>query len=84
MRDRRVAFREAYSVDFWVNFPEANDFSSFFQYLGAKASSLHGSTPPAMGELPALPCASAVGDASPAEGSKGLLPAHRKGILRIL
>ena len=30
---------------------------------------LHGSTPPAMGELPVLPCASAVGDASPAEGS---------------
>ena len=26
-------------------------------------------TPPAMGELPALPCAPAVGDASPAEGS---------------
>ncbi len=30
---------------------------------------LHGSTPPATGELPALPRASAVGDASPAEGS---------------
>ncbi len=36
---------------------------------GQRPTSLHGSTPPAMGELPALPCASAVGDASPAEGS---------------
>ena len=35
----------------------------------ASCAPLHGSTPPAMGELPALPCASAVGDASPAEGS---------------
>ncbi len=41
--------------------------------LGGKrrstALTLHGSTPPAMGELPVLPYASAVGDASPAEGS---------------
>ena len=32
-------------------------------------SDLHGSTPPKMGEPPALPYASAVGEASPAEGS---------------
>ena len=37
--------------------------------IGVDLACLHGSTPPAMGELPALPCASAVGDASPAEGS---------------
>ena len=35
------------------------------------SAGLHGSTPPAMGELPVLPHASAVGDASPAEGSLG-------------
>ena len=42
----------------------------------------HGSTPPAMGELPALPCASAVGDASPAEGSHGSTPPQRWGNCR--
>ncbi len=41
-------------------------FSNSTVFYGA---GLHGRTPPAMGELPALPCASAVGDASPAEGS---------------
>ena len=36
------------------------------------ASALHGSTFPATGETPALPCASAVGEAPPAEGSYDL------------
>ena len=36
-------------------------------------ASLHGSTPPATGETPALPYASAVGEHSPAEGSELLL-----------
>ena len=41
-----------------------------FSFITGVSRFLHGSTPPAMGELPVLPYASAVGDASPAEGSK--------------
>lgn len=36
---------ERYSVDFWINLPGANDFSMFFQYVGAKVSSSKGLSP---------------------------------------
>ena len=41
-------------------------------YIVTRPAGLHGSTPPATGELPALPHASAVGETPPAEGSWGI------------
>ena len=30
------------SVDFWINLPDENDFSDFFQYLGVKTARYKG------------------------------------------
>ncbi len=34
--------RDQYGVDFWISFPRANDFVSFFQYAGHKTAKFKG------------------------------------------
>jgi hypothetical protein len=41
-RQGRDRFRRVYSVDFWINLPDENDFSDFFQYLGVKTARYKG------------------------------------------
>ena len=42
MTAERDRFRRVYSVDFWINLPDENDFSDFFQYLGVKTARYKG------------------------------------------
>jgi hypothetical protein len=39
MRTHQNRIMEVYQVHFWINFPEANDFAAFFQYVGVKTAS---------------------------------------------
>lgn len=42
MREHQVRIREQYGLDFWINFPRANDFVAFFQYAGHKTAKFRG------------------------------------------
>jgi hypothetical protein len=42
---RRNDFKAIYSVDFWINLPDTNDFVAFFQYTGVKTAKLKGLHP---------------------------------------
>lgn len=45
MQQHQQRLKADYSVHFWINLPGNNDFSSFFQYIGAKTARLKGLQP---------------------------------------
>ena len=45
MSTHQQRIMEVYRVHFWINFPGANDFAAFFQYVGVKTASSKGLNP---------------------------------------
>lgn len=45
MQTHQERIMEMYRVHFWINFPGANDFAAFFQYVGVKTASAKGLSP---------------------------------------
>jgi hypothetical protein len=45
MQAHQKRIMDDYRVHFWVNFPGANDFAAFFQYIGVKTASAKGLSP---------------------------------------
>jgi hypothetical protein len=45
MQTNQPRIMEVYRVHFWINFPCANDFAAYFQYVGVKTASAKGLNP---------------------------------------
>jgi hypothetical protein len=45
MRTHQQRIMDVYRVHFWINFPGANDFAAYFQYVGVKTASAKGLNP---------------------------------------
>lgn len=45
MQAHQQRIMDQYRVHFWINFPGANDFAAFFQYVGVKTASAKGLNP---------------------------------------
>ena len=45
LQNNKDDIREKFGVDFWVDLPKANSFTTFFQYLGNKSAALKGLPP---------------------------------------